>query len=134
MSHDMLLLDTNIVSFLMKNDSRAQAYLKHIAGKVLHISFITVGELYFWAEDSGWSIRRRQDLDVRLRNYVIVPYDYEIAKHYAHVATHLKRSGRKRSLNDVWIAATALRHDIPLVTHNRKDFDNITGLTVISEV
>ena len=32
-----------------------------------------------------------------------------------------------------WIAATALRHGIPIVTHNRQHFEGISGLTVISE-
>ena len=34
----------------------------------------------------------------------------------------------------LWIAACALRHSIPLVTHNSKDFVGIPGLKVISEV
>jgi predicted nucleic acid-binding protein len=34
---------------------------------------------------------------------------------------------------DAWIAATALLHDLPLITHNRWDFEDIRGLNVISE-
>jgi hypothetical protein len=34
---------------------------------------------------------------------------------------------------DAWIAATALFHDIPLITHNRDDYLGIDGLTVLSE-
>jgi len=42
-------------------------------------------------------------------------------------------ASRPISVQDAWIAATALRHGCPLVTHNRDDFAKITGLTVISE-
>ena len=34
---------------------------------------------------------------------------------------------------DAWIAAVALRNGMPLVTHNRRHFEGIPGLTVISE-
>jgi len=47
MESGKLILDTNIVSFLLKNHSNAQAYLPHLTGKSLYISFVTVGELYF---------------------------------------------------------------------------------------
>ncbi len=40
-----LLLDTNIVSYIMKNAPQAQRYEKHLSGKRLAISSITVGEL-----------------------------------------------------------------------------------------
>jgi hypothetical protein len=42
-------------------------------------------------------------------------------------------SDRTIAANDKWIAACALRHAIPLVSNNRKHFENIPGLTLISE-
>ena len=41
-----VLLDTNIVSFLLKGDSRIEAYLPFLEQKQLAISFMTVAELY----------------------------------------------------------------------------------------
>jgi hypothetical protein len=35
--------------------------------------------------------------------------------------------------NDLWIAATAVRHSIPLISHNRKHYDDIPDLVFISE-
>jgi tRNA(fMet)-specific endonuclease VapC len=34
---------------------------------------------------------------------------------------------------DAWIAATAIVYRAPLITHNRKHFEGIAGLKVISE-
>jgi predicted nucleic acid-binding protein len=44
-----------------------------------------------------------------------------------------KRNGKPIALNDAWIAACTLRHGVPLVTHNAKDFIGITGLEIITE-
>lgn len=128
-----LMLDTNIVSYIFKSDSRAQPYARHLQGKVLVISFITVGELFCWAETAGWKETRRQQMESTLRNFIIVPSDHEIARCYALVASERKRLGRPISLHDAWIAACAIRHGISLVTHNAKDFQGISDLSVISE-
>jgi predicted nucleic acid-binding protein len=41
--------------------------------------------------------------------------------------------GKALSANDAWIAACAVRHGIPLLTHNIRHFTHIPSLTVISE-
>jgi tRNA(fMet)-specific endonuclease VapC len=133
MAGGKLILDTNIVSYLLKNDALAQPYLPHLAGNSLYISFITVGELYLWAENNGWGTKRRADLETRLRNYIVIPYDHVIARSYGLVGAERRRAGKPISLNDAWIAACAVRHDVPLVTHNRKDFTDITALQLVSE-
>ncbi len=63
---------------------------------------------------------------------VIVPYDYEVCETYGRIKAALPK-GRTIADNDLWIAACAMRHSVPLVTHNRKHFDDIKGLIVISE-
>jgi len=132
-SQGKLLVDTNIVSYLMKGDARAKPYVPHLENKLLAISFITVGELYFWAEKNNWGDNKRKALETTLHNYIVVPYDNEIAKLYARVAAERERAGHRISNNDAWIAASALRHEVPLVTHNSKDFEQIPSLNIITE-
>ncbi|WP_322816716.1 type II toxin-antitoxin system VapC family toxin [Chloroflexus sp.] len=133
MRSDYLLLDTNIVSYIMKGASTAELYKEHLSGKRLAISFITVGELWAGAEFARWSEKRRYQLRINIRQYVVIPYDYTIAQYYGKIIAHGKRIGRPISCADAWIAACALRHDIPPVTHNTKDFVNIPGLHIISK-
>ena len=127
------IVDTDVVSFLFKGDTRAQLYRPHLQGKTLALSFMTVAELYQWAYIRNWGEQKLTRLEEQLRAYVIVPYDNELCKQWATVCVERQRLGRPISVQDAWIAATALRHGCPLVTHNRDDFANITGLTVISE-
>ena len=44
-----LIVDTDVVSFLLKGDTRAQLYRPHLQGRTLALSFMTVAELYQWA-------------------------------------------------------------------------------------
>lgn len=93
-----------------------------------------MGELYYGAEKNSWGEKRRLLLETSLRNYVVIPYDHEIAKQYGKVLVEHQRMGRPVSFNDAWIAACAIRHDTPLVTHNSKDFESISKLKVITEI
>ncbi len=43
------------------------------------------------------------------------------------------KKGNPIDTADAWIASVALLFDIPLVTHNRRDFQNVANLTIISE-
>lgn len=128
-----LILDTNIVSYILKKSPFARPYLPHLRGKLLFLSFISVGELFLWAESGDWGQQRRMKLEEELRNYAVIPYDHEIARSYARIAAECKRNGRSIGLHDAWIAACAVRHGVPLVTHNAKDFEGITSLEVITE-
>ncbi len=132
MSAAKIILDTNIVSYLMKGGPLAEAYAPHVQGKLLAIAFITVGEMYFGAENNNWGEKRRKELEMRLRNFVVIPYDHEIARCYGRLMAARKRNGQPIDPNDAWIAACAARHAVPLVTHNAKDFGGITSLEVIT--
>jgi len=128
-----VMIDTNIVSYLMRGGPEAVACEPHVQGKLVSISFITVGELYYGAEWAKWGQKRKSQLETTLRNFVVVPYEHEIAKCYGSLAAERKRLGRPIDSSDAWIAACALRHGIPLVTHNAKHFEEIPNLKVIHE-
>ena len=125
-----LLLDTNIVSYLLKQAAQAELYEPHLRDSRLAISFVNVAELYRWAIERKWSLLRRAVLEEKLRNYLVIPYDNAICQKWAEVKSI---SGLNASDADAWIAATALRHDLPLVSHNKKHFENIPNLNLIAE-
>ncbi|MBI1748948.1 MAG: type II toxin-antitoxin system VapC family toxin [Acidobacteria bacterium] len=133
MSDAKIILDTNIVSYLMRGGPLAEAYTPHVQGHLLAITFITVGELYFGAEKKNWGEEKRKKLETTLRNFVVIPYDHEIARCYGKLVAERQRNGNPIAPNDAWIAACAVRHAVPLVTHNAKDFGGITALQVITE-
>jgi hypothetical protein len=46
------VIDTDVVSFLFKRDTRAELYRPHLVGRRIVVSFMTVAELEAWAADS----------------------------------------------------------------------------------
>jgi tRNA(fMet)-specific endonuclease VapC len=132
---DAILLDTDVFSFLMKGtDTRAALYEPHVKGKTIALSFVTVGELFAWSVRKGWGAKKISDLEQRIKTAVVVPYDLNLCRQFGQIKAELLKVGRPVASNDLWIAACALRHSIPLVTHNAKHFTSIPGLKVITEV
>lgn len=127
------LVDTSILSLILKRDTRAAAYAPHLAGRIGILSFITLAELYRWPEERDWGPRRRAELARLLAAYEVAYPDERLCRRWAHLLAAVKRSGRPLPFADSWIAATALLLGLPLVTHHPSDFDDIDGLTVISE-
>ena len=125
-----VLVDTDVVSYLYKGDTRASAYVSHLAGTVPHVAFATVAELYRWAVQHGWAQRRIATLQATIAKYTVLHSDDATAMQWATV---MSLKGRPMGHGDAWVAAVALRHDMPLVTHNRKHFEGIPGLTIVSE-
>lgn len=129
-----VLLDTNIVSYGLKRDSRAQLYAPHLLNKELAIAIMTVAELLQWAAVRQWGEVRIRQLQVEFDTYTILPVDLDVCRHWAWTRAHRSMLGLPISPQDAWIAATALRYNLPLVTHNPEDFQHIQGLTVITEL
>lgn len=127
-----VIVDTNVVSYLMRRGSLAEQYRRRLEGRLAGIAFVTVGELYFGAEKKGWGERRWRELETMLRNFIVASYDHEIAWCYGRLVAQRQREGRPIAPNDAWIAACAVRHEVALVTHNEKDFEGVPSLEIIT--
>jgi tRNA(fMet)-specific endonuclease VapC len=131
---DTLLLDTNIVSFLLKQDSRAKLYTPYLQSHRLAISFMTVAELFQWAAMHNWGPRRTNQLEATLKTYLILTFDIALCRLWGQIRSNCRAIGRPISPQDAWIAAAALQYRLPLVTHNPTDFQTIEGLQLITTV
>src|SRR5215469_3631435 len=126
-----VLIDTNVLSYLFKRDTRGEIYRQHIDGKLGVLSFMTVAELDFWADSHNWGARRRAKLARFIQPFAVIESDRALCRKWAAIRHKIMRAGYHIDTADCWIAATALLHDIPLVTHNRDDFIHVGGLTII---
>ena len=68
-----LLVDTNVLSFIYKKDSRSASYENHLKGNFLIISFMTLAELKFWTLKNNWGEKKRQFCEISQRLFCNLP-------------------------------------------------------------
>jgi tRNA(fMet)-specific endonuclease VapC len=130
----IVLVDTNIVSYLYKQDTRSTLYEPHMLGHEVAISLMTVAELLQWAAFRDWGLPRVQHLEATITDkYTILPIDVDTCRWWASVRAQRFSQGLPISPQDAWVAATALQYGIRLITHNPDDFRQIPDLHVITE-
>ena len=128
-----LVLDTDVLSFLYKRDTRAKLYEPYLNDPPFIVSFMSLAELRRWTLERNWSDKRRQELEAYLTRYLILHSDDHMCDRWAQAINSARLRGRPIGPADAWVAATALLLDVPLVTHNGAHYAAIDGLRVISE-
>jgi tRNA(fMet)-specific endonuclease VapC len=113
-----LLVDTDVVSFLFRHDTRDALYRPHLEGRVLAVSFVTVAEVDQWARIRNWGPARQAELAAHLAGFTMLHSNRDLCRWWAAVSVEARRAGRPIQPSDAWIAAMALLYDLPLVTHN----------------
>lgn len=130
---DSGILDTDVVSYLLKNDSRYEKYRTHVEGRLIAISFMSVAELERGAVQNGWSKDRREQMMALLQSFIQLYPNRETCEIWAEIMVKASRSGYTIHGADAWVAAAAIQHRCPLISNNRKHFFRIDGLHLISE-
>ncbi len=129
MATDRVLIDTSIIiDYLRKKNKKKSQFYKSVGNYTLFVSTITLFELFAGAKDE----RKRQDIDNIMEYVKILPFTKNTAKKSGEIHQSLKNKNKLIEIKDLFIAATALSHNLPLMTLNVKHFDRIEDLNVWS--
>jgi predicted nucleic acid-binding protein len=133
------LLDTNIPSELtrLRSEPKVEAWLDAADDEQLFLSVVTLGEIL-----KGLTIlpdgKRRDQIENWLENTLrpwfegrVLPVDVAIAERWGMLAGQCHLKGMPLNMTDGLIAATALEHDLTVVTRNVKDFKGL-GVQVLN--
>ncbi|MEH2282870.1 MAG: type II toxin-antitoxin system VapC family toxin [Nostoc sp.] len=135
----MYLLDTNHCSFLIEGDSKVVNNFRERSEVIIATSAIVVGELRFMAQNSQQRTANLMKIQAFLQRIDVYSIDKQTAEIYGDFKSEIiRRFGpkqkRKRqttklteigiSENDLWIAATALRHSLIVVSCD-SDFERM---------
>lgn len=122
-----LLLDTNIIIEVFDGN-------KDIADKIdklsqFYVPSIVLGELYTGINRVTNKSKHLKKLTDFLKLCIVLDVDATTAQHYGTIMAALYKKGKPLPLNDVWIAAIALQHELTVVSRD-KHFNEIDGMKV----
>ncbi len=127
------LFDTDAISELLR-PRPAIAYVKWImkvAREEQFTSAVVIGELYKGAYRSQHRERHLTNIEQRVLAAVsVLPYDTSIAKVFGKIRAHLEEIGTILPDADIQIAATAITHNLELITGNLRHFRRVPDLQV----
>lgn len=106
--------------------------LRALWSEGLGLSIITLAELYVGVYLAGNTARTTEQLQNFLRRVTVLDVDDETCRIFGRERARLKRAGQVIERVDLLIGATALRHGLTLLTNNRRHFERIEGLEIIS--
>ncbi len=122
-----IIIDTNIYSNLLRGDSEVNDTLRQVSH--IGISIISIGELLSGFRVGNRIKENRDELGQFLDSprVAIYPLEVDTAEHYSSILNKLKQNGTPIPTNDIWIAAVALQHGLPLYTQDNH-FSYVDGL------
>ncbi|MGH2558845.1 MAG: type II toxin-antitoxin system VapC family toxin [Thermomicrobiales bacterium] len=124
------LLDTDVVIDYLDRDVQAREVIDPLIQFRVAISMITYLEVFQGVLENPDPIKAEAEFETFLERVPILPLSAAVARRCAGLRRDLKRRSRRvRSrVLDLIIAATALEHDLTLVTRNKADYDDIPDL------
>lgn len=111
-----------VFSDLFRGGDAAAQYASHLQNQIIALSFQTVGELWYGAIKAGWGEAKRRELDERIRRFVVLACDKATVRAWAELRAVAESKGLSKQTTDLWIAATAKRHSLPMLSRDKGFF------------
>jgi len=120
-----MILDTNALSAFVDGHPAVGARLSDAADAAIPV--IVLGEFRYGIGASRHRHQYEKWLNTHLPDFEILSVTEPTTLMYAHIRSALKKLGRPIPANDVWIAALALQHRLPVLSQD-EHFDAVPGL------
>jgi tRNA(fMet)-specific endonuclease VapC len=123
-----VILDTNALSAVADANLIVREKIAGATGP--YVPAIVIGEYRFGLLSSRERLRRLSWLEALLTSWTVFDVTRETAVHYSELRQWLKTLSTPIPVNDMWIAALARQHTMPVLT-NDAHFNDIPGVDVI---
>ncbi|MCX6622345.1 MAG: type II toxin-antitoxin system VapC family toxin [Acidobacteria bacterium] len=120
-----MILDTNALSAMADGDTVVESLLQ--SANEIELPVIVLGEYRYGIRQSRSRVRYERWLGDVIASCRVLAVDEATTEHYAEIREELKRNGRPIPANDLWIAALARQHSLPLLSRDQH-FDFVPEL------
>jgi tRNA(fMet)-specific endonuclease VapC len=128
MSQPLYLLDSNILIYAQRGDSKVLERMKQVGRDHMVLSSLVVAELAYGVEKSLHKEHNRSALHQLLSTFNVLDWDESAAWVYAAHYHRLRTAGTPIGIVDLQIGCHALALDAVCVTNNTREFERIDGL------
>ena len=128
----LFLVDTDWVIHFLNGRSDVVARIRELSARGVAISRVSLAEVYegiFYSRDP---VADEAGLEEFLRGVTVLGIDDEITRIFGRERGRLRKLHKTIGDFDLLIGATALRHDLTLLSNNRRHFERIENLRIIS--
>lgn len=122
-----MILDTNALSALVDGEPKIEPFLRRSSS--LAIPVIVLGEYRYGIARSSYRNEYEEWLQRDLHLFRLLEINSHTAEHYANIRLQLKEAGTPIPENDLWIAATAIQYELPILTRDQH-FNYVNGLDI----
>ena len=131
MADQIVMVDTSILIdyFRKKDKSKTRLFALSLKFENLCISSITEFEIY-----TGAKAAQIEFWKTMLANFIVFPFDSDAATKAVEIKSKLKKLRKSIDIADLFIAATAIAHNLIFDTLNQKHFENIDDLKLLKSV
>ncbi len=124
-----MILDTNALSALQGRDQNLIRLVRSLP--VLILNIVSLGEYRYGVDGSRYRDKLLVWLDALIKKSEVVSPDLDTLPIYSRIRHQLKQGGTPLPANDIWIAALAIQHQMPIVSQDHH-FDLIADIQRVS--
>ena len=123
-----MVADTGIfIEHLRAKDKLSTTLYKISENQDLYISSVTLYELYMGAT----TLAKEKDVEELITGFTVLPFTESTSKKAAEIYHKLRISNQMIEFRDIFIAATCIVNQLPIVTLNKKHFKRVDGLKIL---
>ena len=126
------LVDTDWIILHFRGNSQVARRIEELTPEGIGLSIVSMGELYEGVYRASDPSSSESTLRLTLSEIEVVDLDDEVCRIFGQQRGMLRSSNAFTGDDDIWIGATALRHDRTLLTNNRRHFERMQGLSIVS--
>lgn len=127
-----IIVDSNIlINFLRGREEEVELVKSLASEKILGTTDVNAFELYYGAYKSGRQDEELAAVKGLLNSLFLVSTNEDSMEIAGKIMVNLEKRGKSIDMRDLFIGAICLTNSFPLLTKNKKHFENIEGLTLI---